>query len=330
MQKATVLITAYERKNFVIQAINSVLNQTINNFDILVVLSNTFHKDMFQEYNNRIKIIIDRDANDKCDLLATGIKNIDTDIIMFLDDDDLYVKNKVEKIINIFENDHSIGFIHNNYEKIYENSNIDLNDSKLNNDGGILYIKSVQEALRNDCDSNTSSISIKKDIITKYLPILRSINGSDDTFFLYCALDSRKGIVQLRNKLTMYRIHKSGYTHIMGSYQQYVIKNQEKLQSDVTVHNIYLRNFKNKNLIDIQKLRLYYYKTLLNNYIIPSGRIKGRKYIYDSIGYLKFIPYSGNHPPRFVKYLYFILMYISIKLFIGINYLLGQYVLKGK
>ncbi len=105
----SIIIPTYGRANFLEKTIDSILAQTYKNIEIIIIDDNhelKHHKEtlsIVKKYmliNNNIKYIFDNEncggalARNKGILASTG------EIITFLDDDDLYLKDKVEKQLN--------------------------------------------------------------------------------------------------------------------------------------------------------------------------------------------------------------------------------------
>ena len=330
MNRATVLITSFQKRGYIFDALDSVIEQTFKDFDVLLVVSKLFSLDEFNRYRQFIKVVVDENAQSKCALLLTGIKLAQTDVIIFLDDDDLFSKDKIKIIMQSFEQNPLVEFIHNDHINIFGTNIEKYNKIKETRTNLPIHTRSIKEALRNDCDSNLSSIAIKKKLVLSYLQILKLIDSGDDTFFLYCALDAQKHVINLPEKLTYYRIHASGKTHSSGSFKEYVQKVHEKLESDVKTHQTYSQMFSDSQLVNIQKLRAAYYLTLQITYEHFFAPWIDRRFLKNMYAHFKWISFSGNHPPRPIKYILFFLMLISSEFFISTNYILSQYRLKGK
>jgi len=104
--KFSIVMASYNQVNFIKEAIESVLNQTYQNFELLIIdgNSNDGTIEIINQYknNDKIKILIEKDeglyhARNKGLLLANG------DIISFLNTDDYYEKTALEDIKNAFE-----------------------------------------------------------------------------------------------------------------------------------------------------------------------------------------------------------------------------------
>lgn len=102
----SVIIPTYNRDDIVERAIRSVVNQTYNNLEIIVVddgsTDNT--KQIVGEINDN-RIIYIRQKKNKGISAArnTGIKNSEGKFIAFLDSDDEYLPQKIKKSLEIFK-----------------------------------------------------------------------------------------------------------------------------------------------------------------------------------------------------------------------------------
>lgn len=123
----SVIISTYKRPSKVIRAINSVLNQTYKNIEILVIDDNNdkdkFRKltqDVLQKYITEKKIIYIKHKNNKGLPAArnTGINKAKGEFISFLDDDDEFLPVKIESQLKIFKNaKDNIGLVYGAYIK---------------------------------------------------------------------------------------------------------------------------------------------------------------------------------------------------------------------
>lgn len=112
MELVSVIIPTYARNDMLSRAINSVCKQTYSNVEILVIDDNDADseyrkktEEVMMEYkdNERIRYI----RNDKnlggAKARNVGIKKAKGDFIAFLDDDDEYLPENIEKKINVFK-----------------------------------------------------------------------------------------------------------------------------------------------------------------------------------------------------------------------------------
>lgn len=117
----TVIIPTYRRAKYIDRAINSILKQTYQDFEIIVVDDNNEdsqdRKNMeikMQRYKDNKKVIYLKHKKNLNGAVArnTGIKNAHGDYITFLDDDDFFISSRLEKLTNIMDKDKS-------YDAIY-------------------------------------------------------------------------------------------------------------------------------------------------------------------------------------------------------------------
>ncbi|WBL14825.1 glycosyltransferase family 2 protein [Sutcliffiella sp. NC1] len=102
----SIIIPTYKSNESLQVAIDSVLNQTYQNIEIIVVDDNnpdTLYRDTAEQimlnYNNNTRLIYIKHEKNKNGATArnTGFKASKGDYIGFLDDDDIFIKTKIEK-----------------------------------------------------------------------------------------------------------------------------------------------------------------------------------------------------------------------------------------
>ncbi len=123
--RVSVIIPTYKRSNFLIEAINSVLLQSYSNIEIIVVDDNDPNsewrqqtKQKMQKYSSesRVKYICHEKNKNGSAARNTGIMCSTGDYLCFLDDDDFYYPDKIEKQIN-FIKDNNIDACFCDYKK---------------------------------------------------------------------------------------------------------------------------------------------------------------------------------------------------------------------
>ena len=105
MDLISVIIPYYKKKNFIQKTINSILNQTYKNFEILIVYDDTNKSDLkiinkIKKKDKRIRIIINKKNIGAGESRNKGIKNSRGKFIAFIDGDDLWKKNKLKEQLN--------------------------------------------------------------------------------------------------------------------------------------------------------------------------------------------------------------------------------------
>jgi len=219
----SVIVIAHDRKKYIIDAINSVLNQKLdkNYYEIIVVKNFKDDKiDKFIENNGITKNYIteEKGVGKKA---AIGIDNSSGDIICFLDDDDMFTENKLAIVLDTFSKNNGLVYYHNNQIKIDENGKI-LDNPQYNGKMIISDItkKSIAFIFRNFGEFNSSSICIRKEIIDTNM--LRKLDRAVDYFYLLSALKTRREIMLDFSPLTYYRIHKSAMHFLSNTFEEII------------------------------------------------------------------------------------------------------------
>jgi len=132
----SVIIPTYKRSNYILRAINSILNQTYKNIEIIVIDDNEADDEFSKITQNVLKKLIDskkiiyiKHVTNKGISAArnTGIKIASGDYIAFLDDDDEFLPKKIELQLNIFnKSKNNVGLVYGAYLEINENLNKEL------------------------------------------------------------------------------------------------------------------------------------------------------------------------------------------------------------
>lgn len=102
----SVIIPSYNREKLISRAINSILNQTYKNIEIVVVDDGSTDKteDVIKQLNvSNLKYIKLSKNRGACKARNIGIENASGEYIAFLDSDDEWVPDKLEKQINFME-----------------------------------------------------------------------------------------------------------------------------------------------------------------------------------------------------------------------------------
>lgn len=123
--KVTILIPVYNGSNFIKQAIQSAINQTYKNIEILVIndgsTDNGKTEKVIKEFGDKVKYI-KKENGGVASALNLGIKEATGEYIAWLSHDDIYLPNKIEKEIKALEKlEDKNTIIFSNFELIDEN-----------------------------------------------------------------------------------------------------------------------------------------------------------------------------------------------------------------
>ncbi len=105
MVDVSVVVLAYNRDRFVMDAVNSVLNQTLpmNRYEIIVVTN-------LASVEKMVGGLVDRVVrhDDTRGGYARGIETTNGEFVAFLDDDDMFARGKLEHVVEVFDKDKSL------------------------------------------------------------------------------------------------------------------------------------------------------------------------------------------------------------------------------
>lgn len=209
----TVAIFVYNRNEFVNDALDSVLGQTLDRsfFEILII-SNIYVNLRPEQFNIPNLKIIQTNQQSLWEKIVLARNLAHGEIISFLEDDDLWDSNKLEHVKDIFSSVPNICYYHNGFKLFHHRtigetvpSNCDSGDS---NKSTTIKINSARDSLKMFADYNVSSISIRKTILFTDLKIIPENLFIDGMLFLLAAYSS--GSIASDNlTLTLIRLHKN-------------------------------------------------------------------------------------------------------------------------
>ena len=256
MQPAvSVIIPTYNRASYLKKSIQSVLDQTFSDFEIIVI--NNYSTDdtleVIKAFNDpRIKTINFKNEGIIAKSRNQGIIQSAGKYIAFLDDDDLWFPNKLEIQINYMETNPEFDLVYSRTTVIneYDVEKGLLNDPK-NSKSGNVFVDLLYENF-----IPILTVLIKKTVfdtvgLFNEEPLVRA--AEDYEFWLRASLRSNFGYID--KSLALYRIHNSGVSTAINKPQlrqkilQYLITNSvvtenyfaeiqsniERLNSDIAV-----------------------------------------------------------------------------------------------
>jgi len=204
MPLISVLIAVYNGELYIKNTIQSILNQTYTNFELIIVVncSNDSTKEILDEFDDeRIKIY----ETNICQLafnLNYALLKAKGEYIARIDADDIAMVNRLEKQLEVLKKE--------NYDVV--GSNIQL----INEDGKEIGEKKYPEfnsKIRRNIVFGSPlahpSVMYKKDIILKYGAYLNGKASEDYDLWLRLMRDKNIKFYNIQEKLIKYRIHAS-------------------------------------------------------------------------------------------------------------------------
>jgi glycosyltransferase involved in cell wall biosynthesis len=262
----SVIIPTYNHANFIGDAIRSVIAQTYNIWELIIV--NNYSEDNTAEIvqsfkNQKIRLINFHNNGIIAASRNEGIKNSTGDFIAFLDSDDIWFPEKLEKQIKLFKRHPDLMLIGTNgfffpgkNKKILKiNSDLELSLKKLLLENKILNSSAVIRKIAVDSTGYLDE-SLELCAIEDYDYWLRILNNFDNSALV------------LKKQLFLYRIHN---TNISGNETQrdyikefnQVIIIIEKYRQKMPEYIEYVYKRRRKKALKYQ-IKLEYYIKKLN------------------------------------------------------------------
>jgi glycosyltransferase involved in cell wall biosynthesis len=128
LPKVTVIIPCYNRGKYIAETVESVLNQTYPNVELVVVddACTDNSRELLERYSDRIRILEHpgRVNRGQSAALNLGIRSSESDYVAFLDSDDLFAPTKIEKQVRFLEENPQFGMVYANGHAVDENGKV--------------------------------------------------------------------------------------------------------------------------------------------------------------------------------------------------------------
>jgi len=125
--KVSVILPTYNRSRMISEAIDSVLNQTFKDFELIVVdnYSTDNTESAVQSYRDkRIRYYKNHNHGLVSVSRNYGIEKSGGEYIAFLDDDDLWLPEKLEKQLILLDSNKELGLVYSDYYNMDSNGNL--------------------------------------------------------------------------------------------------------------------------------------------------------------------------------------------------------------
>lgn len=161
----SVIIPSYNRAEFIDEAVQSVLNQSFKDFELLIIddASTDNSMSILEKYKDIPNVKVFKNASNMGVSYSRnfGIKNSNAEIIAFLDSDDIWLKHKLKAQDSFFRENPDIKICHTNEKWLKNNKH--MNQKKIHRkQAGFFFKRSLER-----CLVSPSSVAIYKSIFTE-------------------------------------------------------------------------------------------------------------------------------------------------------------------
>jgi glycosyltransferase involved in cell wall biosynthesis len=205
----SILINNYNYAHFLPDSINSALNQTYSNTEIVVVDDGSIDnsKQVIESYGNQITYIFKKNGG-QASAFNAGFQASKGEIICFLDADDTYTPDKIIKIVEFFRQYPNADWLFHQLDDV----DVTGKSLELKRDVGVselIFIDLREQILKGGNLPKfqaTSALCFKRKLIAKFLPMPEQLRISADHFLRLASIYMSPGILS-PDKLATHRIH---------------------------------------------------------------------------------------------------------------------------
>ena len=246
MDLVSVIIPYYKKRNFVKETIVSVISQSYDFLEILIIYDDTNLNDFeflkeISKLDNRIKIINNKERLGAGPSRNKGIEQSKGKYIAFIDADDVWAPDKLKDQISFMKkNGHQIS--HTSYFIVNEKKKI-IGQRKARD------LISINEVLKS-CDIGLSTVIIEKEVIKKTNTKFPKLATKEDFVFWLILMKKNYKFYAYDNNLT-------NWTDSKNSLSSSII---QKLLDGFKVYNYYMNFNTIKSLYYLFCLSLNYLK----------------------------------------------------------------------
>ena len=239
----SVIVPLYNAERYIDECLRSILNQTFQNFEVIVVDDGSTDdsvnkvKNLMPEFNGRLKLI-ERDKNSGGPAIPRniGLGFARGKYVCFIDNDDLFTENALNDFYTIAESTqadvvHAESFLSpkNNEEHIDENTEFNIDSAQSNDfvDSPILENLNMPERLSAFHLKRYWFVwnkLIRRDFLIKNQIYFPDIVASDDLVFSFYCTCLAKRYVRIPNICNIYRRRDGSLSHESLTVEDYMHK----------------------------------------------------------------------------------------------------------
>jgi glycosyltransferase involved in cell wall biosynthesis len=238
----SILINNYNYGHFLTEAIDSALNQTYPNIEVIVVDDGSTDDsyDVIKSYQDKI-IPIFKENGGQASAFNTGFAASRGEIICFLDSDDLFLPEKVEEIANAFTAYADIGWCFHLLSFFGENQeNFEPNKTTQNTSlSGRYDLRSNLQKGKLDgvtprvkLNLATSAMCFRRSLLNQILPMTETIRITSDDYIKFIAFGLAPVFIMVK-ELSLQRIHDN------NAYTLRTDNNKRKLEAKTMILTAY-------------------------------------------------------------------------------------------
>ncbi len=274
MPTISVIIHTYNNEKFIAETVESVLKQTYNEYEIIVVDdgSEDGTRDALLPYMQKIRYHY-KENGGIASAKNAGISLSKAEFIAFLDHDDLWIPDKLKIQIEHFNRNPQIGLVYAKYTSFRDDKELRTKPEK--GYSGWIFAKLISKSF-----IQTSTVMVKRDCLNAVGPFDESFRLADEyDMFLRIARRFQCGFVD--RELTRYRVHDT------NASKNDLLFGKENLRVYKKIYNSYTNLDEKEKKILKKRIGMYSIKVAKGLY--NQGQLEeSMKYQKEALEYLPF------------------------------------------
>ncbi len=265
----TVVMPAYNASKTIEESIHSVLSQSYKNWQLIIIddgsKDNTYAIALeFSKMNKRIEVYM-QNNNGVASARNAAIIKAEGQLIAFLDSDDIWLPNKLERQVKIFQEDHDkkIGLCYTDIECF----TLDVDDKYNCDQKTIISIEDDYLRLLTHDYIATLTVMIREEALEKVGVFDNDLFGTED-WDLWIRISKYFDLYRIEEKLAYYREHEFGISknkekHLREKFkviEKHILKSNQKIPEFVKNEALWIF-FRSK------AIHLYFQKKYINSAI---------------------------------------------------------------
>ncbi len=274
MPTVSVIIHTYNNEKFIAETIESVLNQTYKDYEIIIVDDGSVDgtRDALSPYKQKIRYHY-KENGGIASAKNTGISLSEAEFVAFLDHDDLWVSDKLQLQMECFKENPQVGLVYAQYTSFRDGKELRTKPEK--GYSGWIFKELLAKSF-----IQTSTVMVKKECLNIVGSYDESFSlGDEYDMFLRISKKFQCGFVD--KGLTRYRVHDTN-----ASNNDFLFDNENL--------GVYKKIYDNFTDLDgeekkILRKRIARYSMKVAEGLISQGKLEeSKKYQKDALNYLPF------------------------------------------
>jgi len=274
----SVILPTYNRSNILSRAIESVLIQTYENLELIIVddASTDDTEEVVSSYeDDRINYIQKTDNQGGAAARNTGILKSDGEIVAFIDSDDEWAPSKLQKQVDVFIKDAKVGVVYTGTTLV---NNSKKTKGKVPTEKGYIYNKQLYM----DNISPTSAVAVRRECFTLVGLFDPSLEARQD-YDLWLRLSRNYKFDYVSESLvTIYREHEDRISSNISNRIQGQLRILKKIQPELETFGF----------IEERKIRSNHYLSIGRHAWIHEDYETSTKFTIDSLQIYPLNPFA--------------------------------------